>query len=152
MTDQTSATVFHWDSARFEKLQTWCARSQQGLIGLAIMLLMMDIASLFTLGPLFILFFVSYQAQRKLDEMLDQYENASIEVAPRSILLSQPSGKQETRYHLKELSDIRTEKKKLIESLVFTHQQEQVRLPGFKQAAELAQLLKDKRAELFPGE
>lgn len=97
---------FEWNAEYFEKHHSIASKLQLGMIGLAIGLLLMDLAKPYTLIPLGAVFLWATFRIRKLEELTEQFDEATIKLAPRSLLLSQPALEHEERIQFRDLKAV----------------------------------------------
>lgn len=132
MTD--SKPRFEWNSDLFERRHSRFGKMQMGLIGLAIGLLMMDLAKIYLLLPLALGFLWISSEQRKLDTLIAEFEDAAITLSPRSILIEQPRLDEELRIPFHEIRDCAVKRKGYLTTLVLTRKEgDPVELPGFEE-------------------
>lgn len=136
--------LFTWDNDYFEQRHSLNNKIQLGLIGLAVGLMLMDLTKIYTLAPLaIILFWVSFQ-QRTVDQLRDEFEDASITLSPRSLLLKKPMHESEERIHFRDIETLTKQKKGKRLTITMTLKDEQeLQLTGFIDADECYQRLQE---------
>ena len=136
--------LFTWDNDYFEQRHSLNNKIQLGLIGLAVGLMLMDLTKIYTLLPLAaILFWVSFQ-QRNLDSLREEFEDASIALSPRSMLLSKPMEESEERIQFRDIDALEKKEKGKHTTIILTLKDErELQLAGFIDANECYQLLQE---------
>ncbi len=143
-----SPSRFEWNNEQIGKLQTLLGRIQLGLIGLAIGLLLLDLTKPWLLIPMALVFFLSSRELRKIDRLTEQWQQASITIAPRSLLIEKPANDQQQRITFRNIVDIKAHSRLGIETLVLqTREDGEIELPSFKQSDALQQRLTAQLAE-----
>lgn len=94
---------FTWDNDYFEARHGRNQKIQLGLIGLAVGLMLMDLTRWYTLAPLLIILFWASNDQRIVDKLRGEFEDASITLSPRSLLLSKPMEESEERIQFRDI-------------------------------------------------
>mgnify|MGYP000270928434 CR=1 FL=1 len=138
----TEKPHFEWNTQYFEDRHGLNTKIQLGLIGLAIGLMLMNLSTLFILAPLAVaLFWVSYQ-QVQIDKLRAQYEDASLTLAPRSLLLTTPVNEKEERIQYRDIKTVALEGKGKKASIVLTLEERALVLTGFQNAESCVEQIK----------
>ncbi|MBY4676299.1 hypothetical protein [Marinobacterium arenosum] len=131
----SETTEFHWDSEHCAQKNALCNKLFFGLLGLALMVMMMDLGSPYLLGPALVAIFALRRAQYTYDRMELEFSDASIKLAPRSLLIRRPASANEQRINYREINQIESFKRWGISGVSLTLASgEQLQLPGFGQA------------------
>ncbi|WP_027856036.1 hypothetical protein [Marinobacterium jannaschii] len=137
-----SPNHFEWNDQKVTQLQSLLGRIQLGLIGLAIGLLLLDLAKPWLLVPMALLFFLSSRELRKIDNLNEQWQQSSVTLAPRSLLIEKPAQDQQQRITFRNIESVASRSRLGIEILSLTTREEgNIELPGFKESESLRQLL-----------
>jgi len=135
-----ATTTFNWDESHCEKLANRCTQIMLGLMGLALMLMMMDMASIFILAPAGIAVLLTRLAQRHYEQVLETFEEAQVTLAPRTLELAQPATKATLRIRYGDINSIESFSKWGISAIrLNVKEREPVELHGF--SAELGHQL-----------
>lgn len=132
-----ATTTFSWDESHCEKLANRCTQIMLGLMGLALMLMMMDMASIFILAPAGTTVLITRLAQRHYEEIMETFEEAKVTLAPRTLQLEQTATEEALRIRYKDIDSIERFSKWGIAAIrLNVKEREPVELHGF--SAELA--------------
>jgi len=97
-----SKTAFNLDKALIEKKTSLFTNLQMGFVGAALMLMMMDLSKLYLLAPLGAgLILVSWY-KSQFTTLYDECKNLSVEMAPKSLLVTNPVCDLEKRVTFRE--------------------------------------------------
>lgn len=135
---------FTWDNDYFEARHGRNQKIQLGLIGLAVGLMLMDLTRWYTLAPLLIILFWVSNDQRIVDKLRGEFEDASITLSPRSMLLNKPMQESEERIQFRDIESLeqKVKGKHTTISLKMTEDRE-LDLPGFIDGDECFRLLEE---------
>ncbi len=124
--------TFTWDETHCEKLAHRCTQIMLGLMGLALMLMMMDMASIFLLAPAGVAVLVTRNAQRHYEKLLETFEDAEVELAPRTLQFKQSASGEELRIRYRDINSIENFKRWGISAIrLNVNEREPVELYGF---------------------
>lgn len=136
--------AYQWDKAFVEKKVTLYTNLQMGLVGAALMLMMMDLSKLYFLAPLVGgLILVSWYKSH-LNKLHDEFKNYSVEIAPKSLLVRIPEKNAERRVLFREIEDMDLHSENLVPivTLYLEEDKEKVVLPAMKEADEFLKQLR----------
>jgi len=140
-------TRFEWNSEQIEKRQALLGKIQLGLIGLAIGLLLIDQAKPWFLLPMALIFFFASRELRQTDKLNDQWQQATITLAPKSLLIEQPAIEQQRRITFRSIAQIDYRTRLGVETIHLQTQEEgTIELPAFTESEQLRKLLKEQLA------
>ncbi|MCV6590379.1 MAG: hypothetical protein OIF57_15345 [Marinobacterium sp.] len=127
-----SSNKFEWDGERISKLSERCTHIMLGLMGLALMLMMMDLASVYLLAPAALILLITRQAQSYYNSLEESFRDASLELAPRTLFLNQPATSESTRLRYQDIVRVEVFRKWTVNGLRLQTQQGQtLELAGF---------------------
>lgn len=132
------ATItFNWDDGRCETLTHRCTQIMLGLMGLALMLMMMDMASIFILAPAGMAVLITRLAQRHYEQVMEEFEGSQATLTPRTLQLEQSATEETLRIRYKDIDSIESFSKWGIGAIrLNVREREPVEVHGFP--AELA--------------
>lgn len=135
---------FTWDNDYFEARHGRNQKIQLGLIGLAVGLMLMDLTRWYTLTPLVLILFWASNDQRIVDKLRSEFEDASITLSPRSLLLSKPMAESEERIQYRDINSVEQKAKGKHTTLSLKLKEDrELELPGFINADECCRLLQE---------
>lgn len=104
MSDLSDRTLY-WDNDFYEKREERYGRILMAVVGISIFSLLMGFAAAMILSPLLLPLGWAFYQQRATKQLLDQNYDASIQLSPKSLLLSQPALKKEQRLNHREIKN-----------------------------------------------
>lgn len=129
---------FEWDKDFFEKKLNLFSNCQFGFIGAALMLMMMDLSKPYLLAPLAVGLFMTSWLKHHYGKVAKPLKKASIQLAPKSLLISKPADDSEQRITFREIEELDLRKDNFIPVLfIYLKDGSQVELEGFQNADEL---------------
>lgn len=135
---------FTWDNDYFEARHGRNQKIQLGLIGLAVGLMLMDLTRWYTLAPLLIILFWVSNDQRIVDKLRSEFEDSSITLSPRSLLLNKPMEESEERIQFRDIETLEQKAKGKHSTMSLKLKEDrELELPGFINGDECFRLLKE---------
>ncbi len=135
--------VFVWDKTFFEKKITLFTNLQMGFVGAALMLMMMDLSKLYLLAPLVVGLILASWYKHHIDSIKNEVKDASIQFAPKSILVTLPEQEIEKRITFREIEEIGSHKENFITIVIIylRNGEDKLELKAFAQPEQLTQKL-----------
>lgn len=125
-------THFNWDTERFEQLSNRCTQIMLGLMGLALMLMMMDLASPLILAPAAVVILITRSIQSFSEHLSTEFEDAEISLSPKTLLIKQPSIDDEKRLRYQDITEVEAFTKWRIQGIRLKRgEQDAIELIGF---------------------
>lgn len=109
-----SNAEFRWDKAFVEKKVTLYTNLQMGLVGAALMLMMMDLSKIYFLAPLVAALILVSWYKNHLNGLNTDYKNYRVEIAPKSLLVTNPAQESERRITFREIDEITQHQENLV--------------------------------------
>ncbi len=142
-TVEKNELVFVWDKTFFEKKITLFTNLQMGFVGAALMLMMMDLSKLYLLAPLVVGLILASWYKHHIDSIKNEVKDASIQFAPKSILVTLPEQEIEKRITFREIEEIESHKENFITivTIYLRNGEDKLELKAFAQPEQLTQKL-----------
>lgn len=140
---------FAWDNAFFEKKLSLLTNLQLGFVGAALMLMMMDLSKLFLLAPLVVGLILASWYKHHLESVKSEIEGLSVELAPKSLLITLPANQEEIRVLFREIESVSLHKENLVSivSLYLKDDKSKVLIRGLTKPDEFLTELEQARKE-----
>ena len=131
-------TEFNLDKALIERKATLFTNCQMGFVGVALMLMMMDLSKIYLLAPLGAgLILVSWY-KSQMTSTFEEFKYSSVSMAPKSLLFKKPSSDLEQRITFRELEEVTLHQQHFLPvvTLYLKGDSEKVELYALENAAE----------------
>lgn len=136
---------FQLDKVLFEKRATLYTNTQMGLVGAALMLMMMDLSKAYLLAPLIAIFILASWYKNHLNGLHDEFKNYHVEIAPKSVLLVKPQDQvqPEKRILFREIEEVTQHQENFIPvfTLYLKGNADKVSLPALQHGEEFVDML-----------
>lgn len=133
---------FHWNAEPVEALSSRCTHITLGLMGLALMLMMMNLSSAWALAPGVLVVLITRRAQLYYEQLQETFDDSSLELSPRTLAINKPACGDEKRIRYRDISQLASFKKWGINGLrIQMENGEAIELCGYP--TELEATLKD---------
>lgn len=99
------ANCFKSNTDLIQRRSELCGRIQLIMLGIALMLMMMDLSKPYFLAPCLLVLALCYFAQKKADSLNEQFEDAQITLSPKTLLVEMGQEPKQQRIHYTDIQN-----------------------------------------------
>lgn len=102
----THSNFFKSNTDLIQRRSEFCGRIQLVMLGVALMLMMMDLSKPYFLAPCLLILALCYVAQKKADNLNEQFDEAKVTLSPKTLLIETELEPKQQRIHYTDIKSV----------------------------------------------